>query len=40
MDKNFVIVPVLTTETLVLSMEMFLVNMGIFQSGGINIVLI
>ena len=40
-NKNYVIVPVLTTKTMVSSMVIFLVDMvNGFQSGGINIVLI
>ena len=41
MNKNYAIDPVLTTNTMVSSMEIFLVDMGkVFQSGGINMVLI
>ena len=41
MNTNYVIVPVLTNNTVVSSMEILLVGMGnIFQSGGVRIVLI
>ena len=41
MNKNHSTVPVLTTKTMVISMEIFLVYMGFFfQCGGIMIVLI
>ena len=40
-DTNYATIPVLTTNTMVPSIEIFLVGMGkVFQSGGIKIVLI
>ena len=41
MNINYTTFPVLTTNTMVFPMEIFLVDMGkVFQSGGIKIVLI
>ena len=41
MNTNYATVTAITTNTIVFSMEIFLVDMGkVFQTGGINIILI